>query len=42
MASKGPTIALDAMGGDAAPEIVVAGAAIARERFPDARFLIFG
>ena len=42
MASKGPTIALDAMGGDAAPEIVVCGAAIARERFPDTRFLIFG
>jgi len=30
------------MGGDAAPEIVVRGAAIARERFPDARFLLFG
>lgn len=42
MAGRGPTIALDAMGGDAAPEIVVRGAAIARERFPDARFLIYG
>lgn len=42
MAGRGPTIALDAMGGDAAPEIVVRGAAIARERFPDVRFLLFG
>lgn len=36
------TIALDAMGGDDAPEVVVAGAVIARERFPDTRFLLFG
>lgn len=36
------TIALDAMGGDDAPEVVLGGAAIARERFPDAHFLIFG
>jgi len=36
------TIALDAMGGDRAPEIVVRGADIALERYPGARFLIFG
>lgn len=36
------TIALDAMGGDRAPEIVLRGADIARERYPDVRFLIFG
>lgn len=42
MPRPGPTIALDAMGGDAAPEIVVAGAALARERFPDVRFLLYG
>jgi len=36
------TVALDGMGGDAAPEIVVAGAALARERRPDLRFLLFG
>ena len=36
------TIALDAMGGDNAPEIVIDGAARARERFPDTHFLIFG
>jgi phosphate acyltransferase len=36
------TIALDAMGGDNAPEIVVGGAAIARGRFPDVRFLMYG
>lgn len=36
------TIALDAMGGDNAPEMVVAGAALARERNPQVRFLFFG
>ena len=36
------TISLDAMGGDNAPEIVVDGAAQARERFPDVHFLLFG
>lgn len=36
------TIALDAMGGDNAPEIVIDGAARARERFPNVRFLLFG
>ena len=36
------TIALDAMGGDHAPEVVVEGAAIARRRFPDVHFLMFG
>lgn len=30
------------MGGDAAPQIVIEGASIARERMPDIRFLIFG
>jgi len=36
------TIALDAMGGDDAPHIVVAGANIARRRHPDVRFVLFG
>jgi len=36
------TIALDGMGGDDAPQIVVAGADIARRRNPDVRFLLFG
>jgi glycerol-3-phosphate acyltransferase PlsX len=36
------TIALDAMGGDHAPQVVIAGADLARERFPDLRFLLFG
>lgn len=40
--SNSLTIALDAMGGDAAPRIVVSGANIARERFPNVRFLMFG
>ncbi|HYH19612.1 MAG TPA: phosphate acyltransferase PlsX [Azospirillum sp.] len=36
------TIALDAMGGDHAPDMVVAGADIARERHPDVHFLLYG
>ncbi len=36
------SIALDAMGGDRAPEVVVKGANIARQRFPNVRFLFFG
>jgi glycerol-3-phosphate acyltransferase PlsX len=36
------TIALDTMGGDAAPKIVVAGANIARERLPHVEFLMVG
>ncbi len=35
-------IALDAMGGDHGPEVVVPGAALALERHPDARFLMYG
>jgi glycerol-3-phosphate acyltransferase PlsX len=36
------TLAIDAMGGDNAPGIVVAGIAIAAERHPGARFLLVG
>jgi glycerol-3-phosphate acyltransferase PlsX len=36
------TIALDAMGGDRAPAMVIRGADLALERHPDTRFLIFG
>ena len=36
------TLAVDAMGGDGAPEIVVAGLALAAERHPHARFLLVG
>ncbi|TDQ80932.1 phosphate:acyl-[acyl carrier protein] acyltransferase [Dongia mobilis] len=35
-------ISLDAMGGDNAPDMVVRGAEIARQRFPDVHFLLFG
>ena len=35
-------IALDAMGGDHAPDIVIKGIDIIRIRFPQARFLLFG
>ena len=35
-------IALDAMGGDHAPQSVVAGAALARERYPKVKFLFYG
>ena len=36
------TLALDAMGGDRAPAMVLRGADIALERHPDAHFLLFG
>ena len=36
------TIALDAMGGDYAPGVVLKGADIALTRYPEARFLLFG
>jgi glycerol-3-phosphate acyltransferase PlsX len=36
------TIALDAMGGDRAPDMVVKGANVAAVRYPEARFLLFG
>lgn len=35
-------IALDAMGGDHAPDIVIKGAFIARKRFPNLRYILFG
>jgi glycerol-3-phosphate acyltransferase PlsX len=35
-------LALDGMGGDHAPEVIVNGANIARERHPGASFLLFG
>lgn len=35
-------ISLDAMGGDYAPDIVIEGAAIARERVPSLKFIIYG
>ena len=36
------TIALDAMGGDHAPQVVIAGADMARERFPELAFTVHG
>ena len=36
------TLAMDAMGGDHAPEMVVGGLALAAERHPAARFLLVG
>jgi glycerol-3-phosphate acyltransferase PlsX len=36
------TIALDAMGGDHAPEMVVAGADLARRRYPKLKYIFFG
>ena len=38
----GFTLAVDAMGGDRAPGVVIDGLAIAAERHPDARFLVVG
>ena len=40
--ADGIVIALDAMGGDHAPEMVVRGAHIALKRFPQVHFLFFG
>ena len=40
--SQPRTIALDAMGGDHGPPVVVAGAAISLERYPSLSFLFFG
>lgn len=43
MATMAPmVIAVDAMGGDNGPSVIVAGAAIARERFPQVRFVFYG
>jgi len=40
--SRPLTIALDAMGGDRGPDMVVAGAAIALERHPELHLILFG
>src|SRR5437588_1470428 len=40
--TKPVRIALDAMGGDFGPEVVVPGAALAFERRPDTSFIFFG
>jgi glycerol-3-phosphate acyltransferase PlsX len=40
--SKPVRIALDAMGGDFGPEVVIPGAALALERRPDTTFIFFG
>jgi glycerol-3-phosphate acyltransferase PlsX len=40
--SASPVLAIDAMGGDRAPEIVIGGLEIAAERHPQLGFLLFG
>jgi phosphate acyltransferase len=40
--NKAPTISLDAMGGDHGPSVVVPGAAMAAERHPGVKFVLFG
>lgn len=42
MLTKEMTIALDAMGGDVGPEMVLPGANLSAIRHPEARFLLFG
>ena len=42
MTANSLSVALDAMGGDRAPEMVIKGANIARQRFPTVKFLFFG
>lgn len=39
---QAPRIAIDAMGGDQGAVVMLAGAAAARARWPDLRFLVFG
>ena len=40
--SKPVIIALDAMGGEKAPDMVIKGANVARARHPEMRFVLFG
>ena len=40
--SAGYTIAIDAMGGDNAPDAIVAGAELALKRYPDIRYILVG
>ncbi|MEO5373472.1 MAG: phosphate acyltransferase PlsX [Alphaproteobacteria bacterium] len=40
--SQRVVLSLDAMGGDRAPEVVIEGLRIARQRFPQVHFLVFG
>ena len=40
--AEAPRIAIDAMGGDGGPPVMIAGAALARERFPGIRYRLFG
>ncbi len=40
--SRAVTISLDAMGGDHGPSVVIPGAAVALERRPELRFVMFG
>ena len=42
MTQGGFSLAIDAMGGDNAPDIVLDGMELAAERHPDARFLLVG
>jgi glycerol-3-phosphate acyltransferase PlsX len=42
MSDKEIVLALDAMGGDGAPGVVIRGANIARVRYPNVRFVFFG
>ena len=37
-----PRIAIDAMGGDVGPAVMLAGAALSRKQWPDLRFILFG
>jgi len=39
---EAPRIAIDAMGGDGGPATMIAGAALARDRDPSLRFILFG
>ena len=40
--TRTPIIALDIMGGDEGPDVTIPAADLARERYPETRFLLFG
>ena len=42
MGESTPRIAIDAMGGDGGPAVMIAGAALARKRYPGLAFRLFG
>ena len=40
--SNSVIIAIDVMGGDKGPEVIISGAALSKERHPDSKYIFFG